>query len=200
MSQHIDKLKEIGFLPLSKERYLEIMSNEPFEFSKEMAEYHWLIYDGDITLEPEYIKYFSGICVLITGDLIINGILDYQDRSGMFVLGDVCAQNIFLSSSYCYFGGTTTFGEVMLIMGGSGAPVHIENPKGILLYTDSDAALIKPNKEHVQVCVDYSYDESFGDESSILQDEFITVDEDGETCIESTDIYDAVMAGRNVIK
>ena len=68
------------------------------------------------------------------------------------------------------------------------------------MYTDSDAALIKPNKEHVQVCVDYSYDESFGDESSILQDEFITVDEDGETCIESTDIYNAVTDGRSVLK
>jgi hypothetical protein len=198
-NSQIEKLNSIGFKELPKKRYLSLMEEEKFDYTIEMSNYYWLIYEGNLKLDSRQIGIFSGISVLILGDLTVEGVFDYQDISSMFVLGDVKAKSILLSSTSCYFGRATYFEEVLIVMGGSGAPVHIENPIGAFLYNDSDAADIIAKKDMVKVFVDYSYDESFGKVRSILKDEFIVV-EDEYIEIKITDICDAVVVGKQVLK
>jgi len=122
-------------------------------------------------------------------------VLDYQDISSLFVLGDVKAKSILLSSSTVYFAGVTRFDEALIIMCGRGAVVDIKDTEGPVVYTDSDAAEVNASKEKVKLFIDHSYDDSFGDIRSVVAESYIKVEkEEGEVdYITIGGIYSAVV-------
>jgi hypothetical protein len=166
--------------------------DHPLSFNH-TPDYQWFVYEGDLTITPEQVELLSGYSFLITGNLTVKGVLNYQDISSLFVLGNIKAKSILLSSSTCYFAGTTYFDEALIIMGGSGAVVQVNNAKGLFVYSDSDAAKINVSEKNVICFADYSYDESFGDVTQLLDSTFLECEDDGDTYIDIDCLCEAIL-------
>lgn len=192
----------LGFHKLPKHDYLEIMKNQSFYSAKYYSDDQWFIHEGDLHISPDQVEVFSGYSFMVTGNLIIDGVLDYQEISSLFVLGDVKAKSILLSSSTCYVAGTTYFDEALIVMGGSGAAIQLNDTNGPFIYNDSDAADINASSETVKAYVDYSGDNSFGDLENLIPKElweYEDEDED-ETSFDIGGIYQAIIDNEKFLK
>jgi len=197
-TKQLEALQKIGFKRLSKAEYLKIMEDEYYQYTKYLADNIWFIYEGDLKITPEEVKLFSGVSFLITGNLTIDGVFDYQDVSALFVLGDVRAKSILLRSSTCYFAKTAYFDDALIIMKGNGAPVTMNNVSGPFVYVDSDAAEFEID-DKVEILMDYVYIEYVGEVTEYLDSRFYEI-EDEIVYVDSAKLSEAIAKGENFQK
>ncbi len=198
-NKNIPSLETLGFKKISRDTYLDIMRNESFGYVDEFAKNLWLVYEGNLTISPQQVPLFSGLSLLVKGNFTVNGVFDYQDISSLFVLGNVKAKSILLNSTTCFFSKTTYFDDALIIMGGSGAVVEINSAEGPFVYTDSDAAEINVSNKKIKVCVDYSYDNSFGDAKAILKEQFFEQD-DEYLNVDSDNLCRSILKNEDIFK
>jgi hypothetical protein len=106
MEEYTEELIDLGFIPISTEKYLEAMKDHKsiaYVSAKVFSRYQWYLYEGNLDLTPEQVKLLVGESVIITGSLQVHGLLDFTNPANLFVFGDVTANNVFLDGAGCYF-------------------------------------------------------------------------------------------------
>lgn len=165
-NEYIKYLENLGFKE-STEKDKTLMK-EKFPYASNL-DCLWYVYEGD--LEVEDIK-LSNIPLLITGDLTIKQpFIQVNGNSGLMVFGKTTVQYMELAG-YGYFFGGIEFEILASIL--HGAQKYIYNPKGKLLYRDSENTTINNIEEDkVDVFFDTVDYESFGDVTQLLSKEYL---------------------------
>ena len=201
----LEIIQKLGFSPITKEKYLELMKGQSFSSIKWYARNKWAVYEGNLELTPEQVQLLPNYSYIITGNLKVNGELDFRRVACLFVLGDVTASNIFLADGPTYFAGNTYFGDVLAIHGGSGAEIEIVSPVGLYIYNDADSAYLKVSPAKAKVYQDlageYMDDESFGNPSDYFAEEFLEKYDDSDIFTVNTyAISNAIKSGKKYRK
>jgi len=194
-----NKYEELGLKELTVDRYLEIMKDESYEEYAHRVESQWFICEGDLKLSSEELSSLDNLNnLLITGDLIVDGVLNV-DLDSLFILGDVKAKNILVGSLYFYVGGIAYFDEALILAMGDGQPIVINDTKGPFVFTQLDSAEVNVSKEKVKVFLDYSYCLSFGDIKDFLIDSMTEVNDDGKLVLNEDVIYRAILNNETIL-
>lgn len=201
-------LEQIGFKSLSESQFLILMKRVYFEFARYLECQGWLVFEGDLEINPDQLKLFENCKVIIDGNLIVNGVMDCKYGGYLFVTGDVRAKSIFIQSTTCSFNGISYFEDVLVVFGGDGEVVYILEPRGPFVGNDTSSALIQATGENVKAFVDNSLNEYFGDIENTLRGEYFFIDEDDYLDDEPDEphidcccnlIYKDVLEGKNVL-
>ncbi len=189
----VGPLADLGFQMLEKANYATALGVRHREIHRLMDSYnsHWY-FDGDVHLRSDQIALFRNACVLISGDLTVDGLLDTDYVDHLFVLGDVRATNIILSEGLCIFGGVTRFDTALLIL--SGVSARISEVVGPIFANNSEAADVVAVNDSVQVCADWETGRVFGEQ--LLKPEFIAT-EGRDVFVDLDSLYTAIMNGTN---
>jgi len=208
-SQRIKKeYEKLGFKELPTDKFLEIVKgdsfrgyDEHFDMHDEYTRYIWFIYEGDLVISSEeFNKLNTDGGMLITGDLIVDGVLDLGFHK-LFVLKNIKAKSIFIDSSSCYIGDTAYFDEVLIVNATDDEPSIVNNTKGKFVFSRLPSGEIKVEKENVDVFIDYTNDVSFGEVTELLKDEFLEKDEDyGYFDILHDELLEATLKGDAIFK
>jgi len=190
----------MGFKELSKNKFLEIMKDESYGDENYVSDYIWYVYNGDLTLSAEEFTNLGGsIGKVITGDLIVDGVLDV-DSDSLFVLGDIKAKNIFVNNSHMYVGGTTYFDEAFLLSAGCGEPIVINDTKGTFVFNQLDSAEVNASEDKVKFLIDYASGKSFGNVMDFLIDTVLEKDYDGELEIDLDAMCRVILNNETIFK
>ena len=190
ISKNVLPLQKIGFEALSKNKYLEIMKKEKFDYTQELisSDNEWLIYKGNLILEPENFKLFQYRNIMVFGNLTVNGLLDTDDMLSLIVIGNINANNaLILGSINLYISGTIYFNDALIIETDESI-IDINIVEGTFVYVDDiDLLTIKILKEKVNIFYENSFEQSFGDYQTLLKDSCLEFDEDYEQTYILTD-------------
>jgi hypothetical protein len=188
-----------GFKALSSEQYLEIMKEASFDDYNYYSGYNWAIYDGSLNISSKEFKELEDdIGYIINGNLIVDGVLDISSKM-LCVLGSVKTKSIFIIGSLCHIEKVAHFDDVLIIDMGDGQPVSINDTKGRLVYNRLDSTEMVVEKEKVDVCLDLSYDNSFGDIAELLKDKFLE-DEGDYYMVDTYELLEATLNGDSIFK
>ncbi|UTV99844.1 hypothetical protein KDW99_01460 [Marinomonas rhizomae] len=199
---------QMGFKELTESQFLILMKKVYFEFTQYIERHGWLVFEGDLEIDPEQLKLFEDYKVIIDGDLIVNGVMDCKYGGCLFVTGDVRARSIFIQGTTCSFNGISYFEDVLVVFGGDGETVYIVDPRGPFVGNDISSAMIQAKEKNVKAFVDNALNEYFGDIKNTIKDEYFEVDEDDYLDGESDEpyidcycssIYKDVLKGKSVL-
>ncbi len=165
--KHTNYLIDLGFRELieqDKEKLQQIY----FE-----GYHRWYIYEGDLELDELIIGTAS---LVVTGNLTIRQpFIDIDEGDGcLFVLGKTKVNYISLGQDAGFYGGI----EFEILYTTDDGEIKIYNPKGRLLYSDSEGVDIEGlDPKKVEVYINYNYpEENFGNITKLLPQKYLYYD------------------------
>ncbi|MEM7350111.1 MAG: hypothetical protein AAF657_04840 [Acidobacteriota bacterium] len=196
-----NQLEKLGFKRLTPPSFAELMSGSTLPDPNYFAAVRtWYAYDGDCSVDGSLFtdRDLQGLNIIVTGKLVVDGILTDSCIGGIVVFGAVKASSIILGEGPAEFRGEAIFRDA-LIVHSTGDYVVIREPVGPLVFCWSDPLVIEASEGKVKVCRDVVRSESFGCAADLLKPEYLEEDEDEGILIpDSTKIRRALLNGESI--